>query len=48
MIPFDVRMNFRDVKVGRLGAFAALDDERGADQFQLIAQSGEVSLDGST
>ena len=38
-------MNFRDVEIGVLRAFAPFDDERSTDQFQGIGESRKVSFD---
>ena len=45
MVAINVRMNFGDVKVGILGAFAAFDDERRGNELQRVAVSGKIFLD---
>ena len=45
VIAVDVRMNFRDVKVGILRALAAFDDKRRTDQLQGFGEGGEVRFD---
>jgi hypothetical protein len=45
VVTVDVRMNFRDVKIGILGALTAFDHERAADQLQSIRVGGEVVFD---
>ena len=48
MKSLDLRMNFRDVKVGVLGAFATLDDQGRADEFEVFRGGGEIRFDLGT
>ncbi len=45
VITVDVGMDFRDVKVGIFGAFAAFHDDRRADEFEVLRSRGKIGLD---
>ncbi len=45
VVALDLRMDFRDVKIGGLGPFAAFQDEGRANQIQLVAKPGEMVFD---